>query len=1081
MESARIRLAYSFDPYFAVSLSGVEALPHQLEAVYSRMLPQSRLRFLLADDPGAGKTIMTGLLIKELRMRGVLDRVLILCPAPLTVQWQSELFNKFDETFEVVNSELVRSSATGSNIWMRYPNAIASIDFARQADIRASLETADFDLIVIDEAHKCSARKYGKEIKKTQRYQLAEKLSAKADRVLLLTATPHQGDQEQFQQFLRLLDADQFGGGLETTRKVLTLDESPWFLRRIKEELRTFDGQHLFTKRHPVTQPFELSEVELDLYNQLTYYIEKWLPRQQQGQGKQSVALARSVLQRRLASSLRAIHLSLQHRRDKIKNYIAELEKMTQQQQREKLNKWSEIPEYDNESEDDDATEEQEQEAAAGVVSATKLSDLKDELDELIRLLGVAERAEHAGTERKLQALQACLARSELKELERADGKLLIFTEQRDTLNYLTENLRKWGYSVCNIYGGMSPMEREAVQLDFKQNKQICVATEAAGEGINLQFCHLMINYDIPWNPVRLEQRMGRIHRIGQNKDVYIYNFVATNTVEGEILERLLLKLERMRTDLGDRVFDVIGLVLQQSKISIEEMMRQARFNPNTKEDYLNEIEQISPEQLKQFEQDTGIALATRNVNLARVRPDDYRSEERRLMPIYIEEFFKKAADFTGLRVEERADRLLRVEHVLEKFRNPNLDTAKRGLPQTSYRKLTFRKQDLQNDNNIDAELLSPGHPLFAAVNEVLVSKLSKDVGKVSVFYDPRQTKPYRVHFFEIRLDGLKPGRTTANTTQTTPVYAELVAVMEDVDGSNRMQVNPDLLHDLTPVDTNTLSAEITPVSEQELSHLLKWVTVNVVNKRKQERTVDRQREYEIRVKYLDESFEAIIEKHYKDYAFFENKVNSGDTNYKLQSDEALKRAQEAEQRRTQKLKQLELLRSLQAANSVYLGTAMVLPTPISVEEKTHVGTTMHNDPEVEAFAMNYVLDYEHSRGWETEDISKLRDGSGFDIRSFGPAYPSGQRPVRRIEVKGRAQDNEPVDLSPNEWLKAQHLGDTYWLYVVYGCKTDHPRLVQIQNPATELAGEVEEIQVVNSYRVPAEVIARRASSDERD
>jgi SNF2 family DNA or RNA helicase len=225
VEAARIRLAYSFDPFFAVSMSGVQALPHQLQAVYERMLPQARLRFLLADDPGAGKTIMAGLLLKELKLRGVINYVLILTPAPLTIQWQDELYSKFDETFEIVNSEMVGNQLAG-NVWDRYRQCITSLDFAKQERVVQSLEQIPWDLVIIDEAHKCSARTQGEKVAKTRRYQLAERLSASAERILLLTATPHSGDPSQFAHFLRLLDADQFPDprydGLQLDRSICT-------------------------------------------------------------------------------------------------------------------------------------------------------------------------------------------------------------------------------------------------------------------------------------------------------------------------------------------------------------------------------------------------------------------------------------------------------------------------------------------------------------------------------------------------------------------------------------------------------------------------------------------------------------------------------------------------------------------------------------------------------------------------------------------------------------------------------------------------------------------------------------------
>jgi len=289
VETERIRLAYAHDPHFAVSLSSVEPLPHQLEAVYERMLPQARLRFLLADDPGAGKTIMARLLIKELKMRNAVERILVLCPAPLTIQWQDEMRSKFDETFEVIRSEMAKDQLVG-NVWARFPQCVTSLDFAKQDDVLPDLLRADWDLVIIDEAHKCAARWFGSDVKRTRRYMLAEALSQQAERLVLLTATPHSGNPEQFAYFLRLLDEDQFVGPdrvdnyAELNQQALMPYQgstpSPWLLRRTKEELRNFDGEKLFTQRHVNTKPFELSDTEHELYIAVTDYINTFLPRQ---------------------------------------------------------------------------------------------------------------------------------------------------------------------------------------------------------------------------------------------------------------------------------------------------------------------------------------------------------------------------------------------------------------------------------------------------------------------------------------------------------------------------------------------------------------------------------------------------------------------------------------------------------------------------------------------------------------------------------------------------------------------------------------------------------------------------------
>src|SRR5438270_2721170 len=561
VEAARIRLAYSFDPFFAVSMSGVQALPHQLQAVYERMLPQARLRFLLADDPGSGKTIMAGLLLKELKLRGVINYVLILTPAPLTIQWQDELYNKFDETFEIVNSDMVGNQLAG-NVWDRHRQCITSLDFAKQDRITQSLEQIPWDLVIIDEAHNCSARIQGEKVAKTRRYQLAERLSASAERILLLTATPHSGDPSQFAHFLRLLDADQFPDprydGLQLDRSIMEDSREggrdQWFLRRIKEELRDRDGNPLFTKRHARTVPFELTWAEKRLYDHVTQYINRFLPYQQGGVRRSSVALARTVLQRRLASSLYAIHRSLERRATHFRNILQELERLPPSEHERVLHKYRLLASsgFEDEESDSGDLDDLQEEAMENFPVMQRVDQLRAEVQELEGLVSEAARVMASGEESKLKALRTCMEGAQFHELTGGRGKLLIFTEHRDTLEYLRGHLQQWGYSTCEIHGVMIAVQRREAAQCFHETAQVCLATQAAGEGINLQFCHLMINYDIPWNPNRLEQRMGRIHRIGQRSDVYIFNFVATNTIEGIILQRLFTKLEEIRGQLGD-------------------------------------------------------------------------------------------------------------------------------------------------------------------------------------------------------------------------------------------------------------------------------------------------------------------------------------------------------------------------------------------------------------------------------------------------------------------------------------------------------------------------------------------------
>jgi len=790
IESTRIRLAYTHDPHFAVSLSGIRTLPHQIETVYIKMLPQPRLRFLLADDPGAGKTIMAGLLIKELKLREAIERVLILSPSPLTIQWQDEMLRWFGESFDIIFSAVDQQQLT--NPWQRSDQVVASIDYAKQEDVRERVW--QWDLIIIDEAHKCSAytkrsSSRGDEAEKTKRYQLAEKLTAQADHVVLLTATPHHGDDDRFVHFVRLLDPDLFpephrlaDKAREIRRDVLRLGpDCPWALRRLKEDLKDLNGSRLFPDRFAHTVAFRLNHEEYDLYKAVTAYINEFLP-QASGRKKQSVALARTVFQRRLASSTMAIHQSLVRRLEKQKTLLEELEALPPAQRAKRLTQLQgRLP--DAEQEEDDLDETQRDLLVNETTSALELDQLRTKIAAVGEVLARAKRLKDKGPEAdsKLAALQECLKKAEFHELKDGRGKLLVFTEHRDTLNHLREHLEAWGYSTCEIHGGMNPHERKRAQEDFRVSRQVCVATEAAGEGINLQFCHLMVNYDLPWDPTRLEQRLGRIHRIGQTRECHAFNFVAAESeegqpiIEGRILQRLLEKLDQMRTVLADRVFDVVGEVLSLNDVNLPEMLREAAHDPRRLDEYLDLIEKVDPSRLMRYEQATGIALARANVDFSGFQKANVEAEERRLMPRYVEDQFIKASREIGLKVEPRADGLWRVEHVLADLRSERLETVRQlGKPEPAYRKITFHKGHLEQDQHVDAVLLGPGHPLYSAIDEKLNERLASLAGATAFFVEAAAEAPYLLHFFEISIRG----QNTKGASQA--LYGELVGVREE-------------------------------------------------------------------------------------------------------------------------------------------------------------------------------------------------------------------------------------------------------------------------------------------------------------
>ena len=1076
LESSRIRLAFAWDPCFAVSLSGIETLPHQVEAVYERMLPQARLRYLLADDPGAGKTIMAGLLLKELRLRGAVERTLILAPAPLAIQWQDELKSKFDEVFELVDSRLARDQLGGSP-WSRFPQCVASMDFAKRDQIAPDLLRQRWDLVIIDEAHKVSMPNRDDP---TQRYRLVRELATRTERLLFLTATPHQGNPAQFQNLLSLLDEHAFRSE-EAIETLLKADESPWILRRMKEDLRDFEGRRLFVERHAYSETFCLNEQEWILYREVSNYVNLFFSHQV-GRKKQNATLVRMVFQRRLASSLRAIRISLERRHDRLRKLLEELDGLPEAERERRLRELANLP-LDPELESDDETEQEFDLLAQEAVLVEQYERLADEVAALEPLVQLARQTEARGQESKLDRLFVSLERAELQELEEASGRLLIFTEHRATLDYLRENLEARGYTCCEIHGSMDALARKAAQRDFQKNKQICLATDAAGEGINLQFCHLMINYDMPWNPTRLEQRMGRIHRLKQLKEVHVFNFIALGgprgpieqpVVEGRVLDKLLRKLDQIRETIGDRVFDVIGTILRLNNIDLEEVLREAAHNPGLLEDYEADIEAIDEQRLKQYEEATGIALAKREVDLTRIRGRNFESEEKRLMPEYVEDYFCRAAEKTGLRVGKRANpHLLRIDRVPQKFTARDLPAVRRyGPAEPSYPKVSFRKDLLTRPENLDGDLISPGHALYGAVDEVLQLALREARSGTARYVDGLSDVPYRLHFFEVELESAGLGD-PGEPPRTVATHAGLVAVQENADGSLE-PTSPDVLHDLTAFTGTRLDTEpfSQPVSVQDLRRVERWVRAQRQFKMVQEVREARQQEVEIRRSFLKDSFAASIKVAQKQQMSLQARVLGGEDGARLARDEARKRVEELEAARDHRLRSLDHLAVVRSGRVAHLGSVVVAPPP----KPAFPG--MQRDPEVEMAAIEFATRYEEAQGWTVTEVFKDYDGSGFDLRSVPAAGAQHGNEVRRIEVKGRARDEGEVHLTPNEWRKARRHGDTYWLYVVWGCKTGRRRLRRIQNPWRQLQAQAREVVEVKGYLIDDAALRRAEGED---
>jgi SNF2 family DNA or RNA helicase len=573
IQAYSLGIAYEFDPYFGLSISRVDPLPHQLEAVYDFLLKLARVRFLLADDAGAGKTIMAGLLIRELKLRGLVERILIVAPANLAFQWQRELKEKFDEKFIVLKGGDIRDQF-GVNQWLEQKQLITSLDLAKRVEILPGLRQVQWDLVIIDEAHRMS---WSPPARKTARYALGELLRDTSDHMLMLTATPHKGDPVNFSLFLQLLDADAYAD-VRSIREAMDRRCAPFYLRRTKEAMVYFperrpDGtwvaEKIFTLRIPRTVDFQIDGPEFELYKSVTRFVKRQSARAAASDDDpraRAVGFLMALYQRRLASSTRAVRCSLENRVKRLELGLKKAQEIAQTAP-------PDLPDADELEEMDDVDRERLEAILEAISLSRNAEEVRVEIAELLQLAEQASGVEEAGVEAKLSRLKSLM--HEQGFFDESDKRLLLFTEFKDTLDYLMERLRDWGFQVGCIHGSMrsgsrdEPGTRLHAEQQFKDGAiQILVATEAAGEGINLQCCHILFNYDIPWNPNRLEQRMGRIHRYGQRKDCLIFNFVATNTIEGRILQRLLEKLQEIRNALDDdAVFNVVGEILPAAQI----------------------------------------------------------------------------------------------------------------------------------------------------------------------------------------------------------------------------------------------------------------------------------------------------------------------------------------------------------------------------------------------------------------------------------------------------------------------------------------------------------------------------------
>ena len=1062
VEAQRIKIAYQFDPLFAVNSSVVDVLPHQVEAVYRYLLPLPRIRFLLADDTGAGKTIMTGLLIKELLFRGVLNKVLIITPGGLTKQWQEdEMRDKFGLYFRLINrasfeAEPAQFARSDDGLF------ITSIDFiARHEGCLNAAKEAQWDMIVVDEAHKLSAYEYGTKIDRSERYQAVEALSRSTDHLLFLTATPHRGRKDTFRRLLMLLDEDLFQKDVLVTERIRGTasgdgDQVPafegetnisnarnrFFLRRLKEEMINWNRQALFKPRHTKTVGYELTPQELELYEAVTKYVRS---RRKEAKAKRNrnVELTLVVMQRRLASSIYAITRTLGNRLkslDEILKILRDPLRSAAEKKRLLRGSDNDIPEG---IEDYEGLDESEREEVDRRIFRQVLSDdpeaVAAERDEVAGLLNMAESLRNHIEEKFLQLLKV-LDSSDV--IRRDDGKLVIFTEHRDTLDNLAERLTKRGYPVATIHGQMDVDARKAAQKEFRRKAKIMVATDAAGEGINLQFCHYLINWDIPWNPNRLEQRMGRVHRYGQAEDVWVYNLVASNTREGAVLEKALHKLDLMRDDMGtDRVYDVIDELLED--VPLVKLIEQS-IDSESGAEAAQQTEAALGSGLDEKAKDL-IALQKKqslasHLDLRAAQELRDESDERRLQPHFIQRFFTNAYLASGGTITE--DKNYPVFHIGPTPTQVAETARRRRLPvREKYdTPFVFDKALVSVASPVRVpeftKLLGPGHPLFEALIQWATHNATNDFAKGAVLVDPNISEQQRIWLVR---SVIEDGRHEEKKRLAHEQFAVIVA---DDDGL-RATSAANLLNYVAP-ENDVLIPDIRKYPDEEIQL---WAYECLTEKQLAEVTSHRLEECQLRREYLETTFTNLILELQDQLNDLQQDQLFGDDDEEERK-KLEDRIKQLKQRRSDRLDELNLMLKLTANLPNLVTSAIVLPAPVAAaEERPRRGFPMRRDEEVERIAMEVVMQYERQRGWTPHDVSK--DGEHYDIRSEAP---NGDK--RFIEAKGRAQSG-PIIITGPEVDKLKQLSDRAYLYIVTFCKGERPRLRIIQDPMQQLSPEV--------------------------
>lgn len=1050
IEAKRIDLAFLFDPMMAVHTSNVEPLPHQITAVYESMLPRQPLRFVLADDPGAGKTIMAGLYIRELIMRADSRRILVVAPGSLVEQWRDELFEKFGLQFNVFSAALEAATPTG-NPFEDLDHLIVRLDqMARNEVLQEKLLSTSWDLVIFDEAHKLGAHFFGSELKKTGRFQLAEKLGACTRHLLLMSATPHNGKEEDFQLFLSLLDSDRFYGKFREADGAHKVDASDLMRRMIKEEMVRFDGTRLFPERKAYTANYKLSDLESALYEAVTNYVKTEMGKADalKGARKGSVGFALTALQRRLASSPEAIFQSLKRRKERLENRLRE-EKLLSRGQQFTKQQVETAPE-----DDDDLTAEEQEELEEKLTDTATAAETIAELEAEIIILGdlvvQARGVVDSGTDRKWDELSKILQNNpQMRDADGRQRKMIVFTEHKDTLNYLEKRIGGvlgTPEAITTIHGSVHRDERRKRQELFRSDPEVRVllATDAAGEGVNLQNANLMVNYDLPWNPNRLEQRFGRIHRIGQQQVCHLWNLVAKETREGEVYHRLLTKLETINEAFNGRVFDILGEVFEER--SLKDLLLDAiRYNdqPERQAHRLQSIDNaLDVTHIKNLLDRNALAQETMSPErLFAVKEQMEIAEARRLQPFFVRSFFAKAFEGLGGAMYPRELGRFEITHVPSVIRERDRQISGRNRRELRpvvkrYERICFTKEGVQPHDrpNIPfAQMIHPGHPLMLAVSDIVLEQHSNLLRQGAILVDPADDGVDASLLFLITHE-IKSGDNTVLSKRLQFAHVTPQGKASFAGWAPHLDYQPLDAADRPLLDGLLQSDWIRADQEQRALAL----AASTLVPEHFEEVAGR------RIAHVDKTLAAVHERLTKEIAHWSDRWmrlrddQDAGKDVRLNLDNIQRTINDLTGRLENRKKELQSMRHVTNGTPVVLGGALVVPVgllrKLRGEPAPDAATaTFSADPaaraRIEKIAMDAVRAVEEARGCRVVDVSAQK--CGWDITSYAPAEDGKIPESRHIEVKGRIQGATTVTVTKNEIFESWNQGAKYHLAIV--------------------------------------------------